>query len=408
MKNTSLLILDDLGQEHSSPWAYEKLYQIIVHRHNTRLPTVLTSMLDFSDESGPIGSRVRDPSVGQLIRMDTPDFRIKARSTRRRSTKGTTRERMVIDQCTFCDIVTGRIPARVRHEEDDIFVFDNQLDWAPTMLLLIPKAHLTQSELWQSGDLLGKIGALAVKMGSRLCPNGYRILSNFDHDAMQTQDHGHIHVVGGTHLYVKAFLDGLFEGPDPDPGLRAELEAMDPIERRAELERVDPEAAARIHRNDHRRTIRAIEVHRLTGRPISALQEQWDTGIARRDCVLVGLDWPTGPINRRINARVGTMIERGLVAEARRLWEADRLGPTAREALGYKQLAAHFRGECSLDQAIERIKIQTRRFGKNQRTWLRRLRRTPASVWIHAAAELSDDWVDIVLRCLGLARNAER
>ena len=215
-------------------------------------------------------------------------------------------------------------------------------------------------------------------------------------------------VVGGTHLYVKAFLEGLFAGPDPDPGLRAELEAMDPIERRAELERVDPEAAERIHRNDHRRTIRAIEIHRLTGRPISALQEQWDTGIARRDCVLVGLDWPTGPINRRINARVGTMIERGLVAEARRLWEADRLGPTAREALGYKQLAAHFRGECSLDQAIERIKIQTRRFGKNQRTWLRRLRQTPASVWIHAAAEPSDDWVDIVLRCLGLARNAER
>ena len=112
---------------------------------------------------------------------------------------------MAIQQCTFCDIVTGSIPARVRHEEDDIFVFDNQLDWTPTMLLLIPKAHLTQSELWQSGDLLGKIGALAVKMGSRLCPNGYRILSNFGHDAMQTQGHGHIHVIGGAHLglYVR-------------------------------------------------------------------------------------------------------------------------------------------------------------------------------------------------------------
>ena len=84
-------MLDDLGQEHSSPWAYEKLYQIIVHRHNTRLPTVVTSMLDFSEESGPIGSRVRDPSVGQLIRMDTPDFRIKARSNRRRSTRSSSR-----------------------------------------------------------------------------------------------------------------------------------------------------------------------------------------------------------------------------------------------------------------------------------------------------------------------------
>ncbi len=112
---------------------------------------------------------------------------------------------MALERCTFCDIVAGRIPARVRHEEDDVLVIDNQLDWVPTMLLLIPKTHLTQSELWQSGDLLGEIGALAVKMGNRFCPNGYRILSNFGHDAMQTQVHGHIHVIGGAHLglYVR-------------------------------------------------------------------------------------------------------------------------------------------------------------------------------------------------------------
>ena len=112
---------------------------------------------------------------------------------------------MASERCTFCDIVARQTPARVRHEVDDILVIDNLLDWAPTMLLLIPKTHLTQSELWQSGDLLGKIGALAVKMGNRFCPNGYRILSNFGHDAMQTQDHGHIHVIGGAHLglYVR-------------------------------------------------------------------------------------------------------------------------------------------------------------------------------------------------------------
>ena len=112
---------------------------------------------------------------------------------------------MALERCTFCDIVAGRIPARVRHEEDDFIVFDNLLDWAPTMLLLISKTHLTQSELWQSGDLFGKIGALAVKMGNRFCPNGYRILSNFGHDAMQSQDHGHIHVIGGARLglYVR-------------------------------------------------------------------------------------------------------------------------------------------------------------------------------------------------------------
>jgi DNA replication protein DnaC len=91
VKSTPLLILDDLGQEHGSPWALEKLYQIIVHRHNARLPTVITSMLDFTKEPGPIASRIGDVSVGELIRIETPDFRIK--ETRSRQTRTTTRRR---------------------------------------------------------------------------------------------------------------------------------------------------------------------------------------------------------------------------------------------------------------------------------------------------------------------------
>ena len=79
IKETPLLILDDLGQERSSPWADEKLYQIIVHRHNWRIPTVITSMNDFTKETGPIGSRIQDPSIGQLVRIDAPDFRRKSR-----------------------------------------------------------------------------------------------------------------------------------------------------------------------------------------------------------------------------------------------------------------------------------------------------------------------------------------
>lgn len=188
-------------------------------------------------------------------------------------------------------------------------------------------------------------------------------------------------VVGGTHLYVKAFLDGLFKG-ESDGKVRAEIEAMKPAERRAELERVDPVAAARIHPNDTRRTVRALEVYRVTGRPISELQEQWDREGGRDDCVLVGLEWEAEAINPRINARVRVMLEAGLVDEARGLWEAGRLGPTACEALGYKQLVRHFEGEWTLEEAVEQIKIETRRFAKNQRTWLRRLRTTPGSIWI--------------------------
>ncbi|MFG0284854.1 MAG: tRNA (adenosine(37)-N6)-dimethylallyltransferase MiaA [Phycisphaerales bacterium JB039] len=193
-------------------------------------------------------------------------------------------------------------------------------------------------------------------------------------------------VVGGTHLYIKALLEGLFEGPDPDPALRAQLAAMDPAERRAELERVDPAAAGRIHPADDRRTIRALEVYRATGRPITDWQQQWDREATRRtDCVLAILDWPTEPINRRINARVRAMIERGLVEEARGLWESGRLGPQAREAIGYKQLIRHFEGGGPLDEAIEQIKIETRRFAKNQRTWLRRLGRHPGAIRVAPA-----------------------
>ena len=83
IKNTPLLILDDLGNERSSPWAVEKLYQIVVHRHNARLPTVVTTMVDFTREREPIGSRVQDPSVGQLIKMDAPDYRNRSKGRAR-------------------------------------------------------------------------------------------------------------------------------------------------------------------------------------------------------------------------------------------------------------------------------------------------------------------------------------
>ena len=205
-------------------------------------------------------------------------------------------------------------------------------------------------------------------------------------------------VAGGTNLYVKGLMEGMFEGPGADEALREELRAMGPGERRAELERVDPAAAARIHPNDERRTIRALEVFRLTGRPISAWQGQWDRAEPLSDRVLVGLEWPPEALNRRINARVRGMMEAGLEAEARALWEAGRLTGQAGEALGYKQLVRYFEGSGTLDEAIEQIKIDTRRFAKNQRTWLRRLRLTPGSAWIDAAATSVVEWHQIVVQ----------
>jgi len=213
-------------------------------------------------------------------------------------------------------------------------------------------------------------------------------------------------VVGGTHLYIKSLLDGFMGGPGSDERLRDELRAMDPGERRAELERVDPAAAARIHPNDERRTVRALEVYRLTGKPITEQQGQWDADDTRpKDRFLVGLAWGVEAINRRINARVRQMVEMGLVEETRRLLEGDTLGAQARQALGTKQLLPVLEGlspgqaphPAKLEEAIERIKIETRRFAKSQRTWLRRLRQTPGSIWIDAEDGDPADWAGRVV-----------
>jgi len=213
-------------------------------------------------------------------------------------------------------------------------------------------------------------------------------------------------VVGGTNLYVKSLLDGLFEGPEPDEALRERLRQMTQLQRREELERVDPAAAARIERNDERRTIRALEVFTLTGTPMSDLQQQWDKGRKRLPCAVIGLDWPVPEINRRINARVKKMMEDGLLEECRGLLASGALGPQAREALGYKQLVDHLQDRCSLEDAVERIKIDTRRFAKQQRTWLRRIRTTTASpmLWIDAAAIPPERWTSMALEFLASAR----
>ncbi len=203
-------------------------------------------------------------------------------------------------------------------------------------------------------------------------------------------------VVGGTGLYVQALLGGLLEGPAPDPALRRDLAGRDLDELRERLQRADPEAARRIHRNDRRRTVRALEVFETSGHPLSTLQTQWGSP-ARRDVLVVGLDCGREAINRRINARVRSMVERGLVEEARALWEGRRLGPQAAEALGYKQLVEHFEGRRTLPEAIEQVHIRTRRLAKQQRAWLRRFRLHPASAWFHADQVPSQDIVNQAL-----------
>jgi len=186
-------------------------------------------------------------------------------------------------------------------------------------------------------------------------------------------------LVGGSALYIKAVSEGLFDGPGADPVIRQALKARADREGlttlHAELMQIDPDAASRISPSDEKRIIRALEVYRLTGKPISRLQRQWDTQQLRYDCIFVGLRRSKEDTNRRINARVKAMIRQGLREEvASLLAEPAGLSPQAAQALGYAEMIEHLQGRCTLEQAVERIKINTRQFARRQRTWFRHFR----------------------------------
>ena len=197
---------------------------------------------------------------------------------------------------------------------------------------------------------------------------------------------------GGTPLYYKALFEGLFEGPPADDLIRDRLrqELGEVLHER--LKQVDPTAAGRIHANDTRRVIRALEVYEITGRPITSFQTDWDSPDAaanhRHPAVWIGLNWDKEVLNRRINARVKAMIAAGWLDETRELLKRyGDLSKTAAEATGYADLIAHLQGKISLDDAIEQIKISTRQLARKQMKWFRRW---PQVKWLAGDAELED------------------
>lgn len=180
---------------------------------------------------------------------------------------------------------------------------------------------------------------------------------------------------GGTGLYFKAFLEGLTEAPSADPALRAELEATPLPALLEELARRDPATCERIDRKNRRRVIRALEVIRLTGKPFSALRHPWrQPGVLPPEVAgAFVLNRPAADLRQRIDQRVEDMFRRGLVAETTRLLDAglDR-NPVALQALGYRQVVEHLRGERPLAETVERVKTRTRQFAKRQVTWFKR------------------------------------
>ena len=182
--------------------------------------------------------------------------------------------------------------------------------------------------------------------------------------------------VGGTPLYLKTLLRGLFEGPSADPELRRRLEAeADRIGEpafHAKLAELDPVIANRLHPNDRRRVIRAREVMELSGGLLSDRQREHERpaeGVA-----VFALERPRAEIRRRIDERVSAMFRNGLVEEVRRLIEAPRgISEVAAQGVGYRETIAMLRGEATEAETIERVQARTRQFSKRQGTWFRGL-----------------------------------
>jgi tRNA dimethylallyltransferase len=181
-------------------------------------------------------------------------------------------------------------------------------------------------------------------------------------------------IVGGTGLYFRALVRGLFEAPPPDPAIRArhqaEAAAVGVPALHARLAGVDPEAAARILPGDLVRVSRALEVFEQTGFPISELRRR-AAPVAPLPRVTVVLDPPLEALRGRIAQRVDAMMAAGFLDEVRRLRAAGFAGARALDALGYRQLSRHLAGELPLGEAVDETRRMTAAYARRQRTWFR-------------------------------------
>jgi len=194
-------------------------------------------------------------------------------------------------------------------------------------------------------------------------------------------------VVGGTALYLKAIVDGLFEGPPADWEYRNHLKsiaaAQGPDSLHKMLAEVDAEAAHKLHFNDQMRVIRALEVIKSTGNRISSLQTQFGKKNPKYDCVMMAIEHDRAILYKRIESRVDSMLQRGLIEEVRTLINHPMgLSRQASQALGYKEVIDFLSGKYTLSEVSQVIKQRTRHFAKRQMTWFRSFQDIH---WIHAS-----------------------
>ncbi len=195
--------------------------------------------------------------------------------------------------------------------------------------------------------------------------------------------------VGGTALYLKAIMDGLFEGPPADWEYRNYLKSIaseqGPNCLHRMLAEVDPETADKLHYNDQKRIIRALEVFKKTGASISSFQIQFGRKNPKYNCIIVAIEYDRDILYKRIESRIDRMFQRGLIDEVRTLLKNPLgLSKQASQALGYKEIIDFFNGKYTLSEVTGVIKLRTRRFAKRQMTWFRSFSNIH---WIRAYAE---------------------
>ena len=196
-------------------------------------------------------------------------------------------------------------------------------------------------------------------------------------------------LVGGTGLYIKAFTEGLLDAPSADQAFRDHLQGRAEKEGRsvlhAELAKVDPESAARLHPNDLIRIVRALEVYEQSGKPLSSLQDDHGFKGQPYRTIKICLHMDRDALYQRINQRAKVMFEEGLLEEAESLLKAgyDPALKTLR-TIGYRQAFALLSGAMTYEQALESLQQATRRYAKQQLTWFRK---DKSMIWLESSAD---------------------
>ena len=202
---------------------------------------------------------------------------------------------------------------------------------------------------------------------------------------------------GGTGLYIDSLTRPMSLGEKGSPAIREKYEKIAEAEGKealhAMLAKVDPERAEKLHVNDLRRVVRALEIYELTGLTQTEREKSDRKGEALYEGCIYALDWPREVLYDRINRRCGVMLEAGLLEEVKALMEREEKHPTSFQAIGYKEMTAAVRGEMSVEEALDLVRQASRNYAKRQLTWLRRDER---AMWIDCMGKTAREIAEII------------